>query len=68
MLLSNIFHGAVAALLLCGTAVAAPTCNIPSNRACWSPGFTINTDYETATPLTGVTRTVSHVSIVMSSC
>lgn len=37
----------------------APTCNTPSNRACWSPGFDINTDFEVSWPTTGVTRTVS---------
>lgn len=37
------------------------SCNTPSNRACWSTGFNINTDYETSTPTTGVTRTVSMV-------
>ncbi|KAL2131630.1 hypothetical protein VTI74DRAFT_4784 [Chaetomium olivicolor] len=31
-------------------------CNTPSNRACWRPGFNINTDYEVNTPDTGVTR------------
>ncbi|KAI1125456.1 multicopper oxidase-domain-containing protein [Nemania abortiva] len=34
----------------------AGSCNTPSNRACWSPGFDINTDYETKTPA-GVVRT-----------
>ncbi|PKS09340.1 hypothetical protein jhhlp_003954 [Lomentospora prolificans] len=34
----------------------APTCNTPSNRACWSDGFNINTDYEASIPDTGVTR------------
>jgi len=28
----------------------ASTCNTPSNRACWSSGFDINTDYETKIP------------------
>ena len=37
----------------------APTCNTPSNRACWSNGFDINTDYEAKIPNTGVTRKVS---------
>lgn len=37
----------------------APTCNTPSNRACWSTGFNINTDVEVSWPTTGVTRTVS---------
>ncbi|KAI1360976.1 multicopper oxidase-domain-containing protein [Xylaria arbuscula] len=31
-------------------------CFTPSNRACWSPGFDINTDYETKTP-PGIVRT-----------
>ncbi|KAK0650008.1 laccase [Cercophora newfieldiana] len=34
----------------------APTCNTPTNRACWTSGFNINTDYETSVPVTGVTR------------
>lgn len=29
-------------------------CNTPSDRACWSDGFDINTDFEAQTPLTGV--------------
>ncbi|KAK3384924.1 multicopper oxidase-domain-containing protein [Podospora didyma] len=35
------------------------TCNTATNRQCWmtSPAFNINTDYETSTPNTGVTRT-----------
>lgn len=37
----------------------APTCNTPSNRACWSNGFDINTDYESSIPNTGNTRRVS---------
>ncbi|KAH6646044.1 multicopper oxidase [Truncatella angustata] len=32
------------------------SCNTPDNRACWSDGFDINTDYELSTP-EGVTRT-----------
>jgi len=32
------------------------SCNTPSNRACWTTGFDINTDYETNTPNTGVVR------------
>ncbi|KAK3375941.1 Cupredoxin [Lasiosphaeria ovina] len=35
----------------------AALCNTPSNRACWMPGFNINTDWETSVPNTGVTRT-----------
>ncbi|KAI0912663.1 multicopper oxidase-domain-containing protein [Ustulina deusta] len=31
-------------------------CYTPSNRACWSTGFDINTDYETNTP-SGIVRT-----------
>lgn len=37
----------------------APTCNTPSNRACWTNGFDINTDYETNIPFTGSTKAVS---------
>jgi len=39
---------------------APPTCNTPSNRACWttSPSFNINTDYEVSVPTTGATRKV----------
>ncbi|KAK0644590.1 laccase [Cercophora newfieldiana] len=33
------------------------SCNTPSNRACWTEGFDINTDWEAKTPVTGVTRT-----------
>lgn len=36
----------------------APTCNTPTNRACWTTGFDINTDYETSIPTTGVIRDV----------
>lgn len=34
------------------------SCHTPTNRACWSPGFDINTDYEDKIPDTGVTRQV----------
>lgn len=27
-----------------------PSCNKPNNRACWAPGFNINTDYEKKIP------------------
>ncbi|CZT07190.1 related to laccase precursor [Rhynchosporium agropyri] len=37
-------------LLLAGRTFAAPTCNTPANRACWSNGFNINTDWEASTP------------------
>jgi hypothetical protein len=40
-------------------AARASTCNTPSNRACWTTGFDINTDYEAKTPTTGVTRQYS---------
>ncbi|KAH7398085.1 laccase [Cadophora sp. MPI-SDFR-AT-0126] len=46
----------VSGLLLSGLTIAAPTCNTPSNRACWSPGFNINTDWEVSTP-SGTIRT-----------
>ncbi|CAK7225233.1 hypothetical protein SCUCBS95973_005793 [Sporothrix curviconia] len=31
-------------------------CNTPSNRACWLPGFDINTDWDVNSPATGVVR------------
>ncbi|KXX80824.1 Laccase-2 [Madurella mycetomatis] len=37
--------------------LAAPTCNTPGNRACWTSDFNINTDWEARTPVTGITRT-----------
>ncbi|KAK5655145.1 hypothetical protein OQA88_6044 [Cercophora sp. LCS_1] len=39
----------------------APTCNTPSNRACWTTGFNINTDYEANFPATGVVRNYNFV-------
>lgn len=39
------------------TIVARNSCNTPSNRACWSEGFDINTDWEVKAPVTGKTRT-----------
>jgi hypothetical protein len=39
-------------------AAGLPSCNTPSNRACWTTGFDINTDYELKTPTTNVTRKV----------
>ncbi|OAA56354.1 laccase [Niveomyces insectorum RCEF 264] len=33
----------------------SPSCNTPTNRACWSGNYNINTDYETTTP-PGTTR------------
>ncbi|KAK0707618.1 ascomycete fungal laccase from thielavia arenaria [Lasiosphaeris hirsuta] len=35
----------------------AESCNSAGNRACWTKGFDINTDWEASTPSTGVTRT-----------
>ncbi|KAK5659626.1 hypothetical protein OQA88_830 [Cercophora sp. LCS_1] len=35
---------------------APPTCHSASNRACWTSGFNINTDYETTAPPPGQTR------------
>ncbi|AEO58496.1 extracellular laccase, lcc1 [Thermothelomyces thermophilus ATCC 42464] len=32
------------------------SCNTPSNRACWTDGYDINTDYEVDSPDTGVVR------------
>jgi hypothetical protein len=42
----------------------ASTCNTPSNRACWTTGFNINTDYETSTPVTNVVRHVCPQSLI----
>ncbi|KAK0653156.1 laccase [Cercophora newfieldiana] len=39
----------------------APTCNTPTNRACWTSGFNINTDYEESFPATGVVRNYNFV-------
>lgn len=36
----------------------AQSCNTPENRACWTDGFDINTDYELSTP-EGTTREFS---------
>ena len=36
-----------------------PTCNTPTNRACYRTGYSINTDYEDSFPPGGVTRNVS---------
>ncbi|KAK1764472.1 laccase [Phialemonium atrogriseum] len=51
-------HGAPSAELV----KRAPTCNTPSNRACWTTGFDINTDYLEKTPLTG--KTVTYTLVV----
>jgi hypothetical protein len=36
----------------------AVSCNTPTDRACWTTGFTVSTDYEASTPFTGVTQVV----------
>lgn len=36
----------------------AATCHTSTNRACWSEGFDINTDYEEHFPATGIVREV----------
>lgn len=36
----------------------AATCHTSTNRACWSDGFDINTDYEEHFPATGIVREV----------
>lgn len=41
-----------------GLAPRQSSCNTPSNRACWSNGYDINTDYEVNSPDTGVVRPV----------
>ncbi|CAK7236310.1 laccase, multicopper oxidase, benzenediol:oxygen oxidorectuctase [Sporothrix curviconia] len=41
----------------------ASSCNTASNRACWTTGFDINTDYDAKTPITGVTR---HYTLVVT--
>ena len=41
---------------------SSPSCNTADNRACWRNGFDINTDYETSTPNTGITRKVEQDS------
>ncbi|KAK4448793.1 laccase [Podospora aff. communis PSN243] len=58
------FGGAIPASPLTGESLSsparlskrAPTCNTATNRACWTSGFDINTDYEHNFPATGVTR------------
>jgi len=41
-----------------GVVKRAPTCHTSTNRACWSDGFDINTDYEEHFPATGTVREV----------
>jgi len=68
----------LATALLVGLVVAAPapllrpvkrasTCNTPQDRACWTDGFDINTDWEVTTPFTGVVREVSSSSTCFGS-
>ncbi|KAI0145459.1 multicopper oxidase-domain-containing protein [Xylariaceae sp. FL1272] len=59
-LLAGLFAGLVvgAPSRVIGLDGRASTCNTPSNRACWSNGFDINTDYELSTPA-GTTRTIN---------
>ncbi|KAN0104967.1 multicopper oxidase [Hyaloscypha variabilis] len=52
---TSILRGVMSGLLLGGLA-RAQSCNTPTNRACWTSNFNIDTDYETSTPTTGVTR------------
>lgn len=44
------------------------SCNTPSDRACWSHGFDIETDYEVKIPHTGVTRRVSEMKPTRQLC
>ncbi|KAI1360622.1 laccase [Xylaria arbuscula] len=50
----------LAAGFLVGLGQGASSCNDVDNRACWSSGFDINTDYELSTP-PGVSRSYSWV-------
>ncbi|KAE8441120.1 hypothetical protein EG329_005862 [Mollisiaceae sp. DMI_Dod_QoI] len=56
MIWTSLLQGAVTSLLFSQlvSAAALPSCNTPSNRACWVTGYDINTDYEQKTPTTGV--------------
>ena len=58
-LFSSLIHAAPSALVPDELVSRASTCNTPTNRACWTSGFNINTDYETNIPTTGNTRVVS---------
>ncbi len=58
-LFSSLLVGALPSLSSDGLISRAASCNTPSNRACWTTGFDINTDYEDKIPLTGKTKTVS---------
>lgn len=43
---------------------APPTCHSASNRACWTTGFNINTDYELTAPPPGTTRKVGAITVL----
>ncbi|KAI1344677.1 laccase [Xylariaceae sp. FL0016] len=64
------FHTVLVCLALSASAFSSPTvsdvlatrqsgstCNTPDNRACWTDGFDINTDYEASIP-DGITRVI----------
>jgi hypothetical protein len=55
---TSILRGVMSGLLLGGLAVAAPTCNKPTNRACWTSDFNMKTEYDASVPITGATETV----------
>lgn len=69
MIWTSLLQGAVTSLLFSKfvSAAALPSCNTPSNRACWVTGYDINTDYESKTPTTGVTVPVSTEAIRVST-
>ena len=55
-------------LPLLKVASALPSCNNECNRACWTNGFNIYTDWETRWPITGKTRIVCFITTrVLSS-
>ncbi|KAI0165720.1 multicopper oxidase [Xylariaceae sp. FL1272] len=68
MLLPSLSYGLSCPLAFVSLALAAPSspsavvtprvanCNTPDNRACWTDGFDINTDYYATSPVYGVTR------------
>src|SRR5687768_4299720 len=49
-----------------GVVKRAPTCHTSTNRACWSDGFDINTDYEEHFPATGIVREVYRPALPLS--
>lgn len=42
-------------------ATDASCTNGPTSRNCWSPGYSVDTDFDQKWPTTGVTRYVSHI-------